>query len=93
MITRILELVHQINEGTPHDAFFEYSGHVGSIDVRINDANTTYKEDEKTKIIYKGLSYFGENEHLNGTFGNITLNQIIADLENFLKEERNHATA
>lgn len=85
MITKVLELVHQINEETPYNAFFDFSGHVKGIEVRIGDF---------PDVAYMKVSYMGEYAHLNdGTFTNtITREQMVEDLENFLKEEK-HATA
>jgi len=85
MITRILELVHQINEETAHYAFMNYSGHVESVDVRVEDV-------EGFKLFWT-QGYFGGHENLNSLSRNHSLEEMVDQLENYLKEERTHATA
>ena len=75
LLMMIFSLTYDINTNTEHAAFFSFSGHVYTFDFKIAESKTLYLFDEKGDISI-GYSNPESKE---------TLKQIIADLEEFLK--------
>ena len=57
----ILDLVFEINNVKGYDAFFNYSGHIDGIEVRVQETHN-YSEDEPYKI------YLESNVYLSADF-------------------------
>ena len=73
---KIFQTTIEINEGTKHDAFFDFSGHVHLVSVRI--VKKSY-----TKFVYYVQCFLNISENPERD-----LNRILEDMQKYIPKEK-----
>ena len=84
----ILDLVLEINSIKGYDAFFNYSGHVDSIEVRVQEIHN-YEEDEEYSIYLDSRVYLSNDFYVDKDDKLERLNSLQTRLSYFLDKIKN----
>jgi len=75
MVTKILNIVMEINKLDDVDAFFEFSGHVNTLSITVlkecDWEEFNYKGDEESKLFERNNIYITEEQELKNTFNEL----------------------
>ena len=84
-VKSILDLVFEINNIEGYDAFFNYSGHVDSIEVRVQENHDYYKEEVEFKTHTDDRVYLNEGFYVSFNDDRLEqLDSLQTKLSNFL---------
>jgi len=79
----ILDLVFEINNTDNYDAFFEFSGHVDSISVRVNGSHDYIEEEAFEQYINKTI-YLSKEFYISNNTRLDKLSELQSTLSNLL---------
>jgi len=84
-VKSILDLVFEINSIEGYDAFFNYSGHVDSIEVRVQENHDYHKEEVEFKTHTDDRVYLNEGFYVSFNDDRLEqLDSLQTKLSNFL---------